>query len=719
MADGTHSLNYYKIKDRIDQIDSLKDIENLISRLEALEQNDEVVELISLAHDKESQIKEKKLEERYNEIVGHFNAEDIALEDLLREFKRLGSYKDSEEYCSKLECIINYNSAVEEMKSQEPDWNKINKLLVLVGDYKDALDLKRTAESHIREKAEAEKLKREQNLEAQYKQALSLMNDPSNRESAKEIFQKLGYYKDSREKIVEIDKAVAEEEKQKVKNEKEKTRKIVLLLLALTVVCLIAYCVPKLISWKSNDDYHWHAIFGNNIRLTEHVFHLEEEVLPTCTDDGYVLEKCEVCKKYQKIVLPATGHISDSGIVTKEPTCTAQGNKIYSCTICGATVKTESIAAKGHVSDEGNVTKEPTCTKAGTKTYSCTICGAVVKTENIAAKGHSFVDTIKTSPQCETRGLADSVCSVCGYSITKVIDATGHDWNMVTSIEPNCLEPGSITYICNVCGKDKVDEVPATGHTWEKYATDNPTCVADGYDHYRCLKCDATKKEVLSATGHNYYDGFCIDCLFDRGEYKIGDVGPAGGYIFYDCDADNNSGNKDGLKSSECGWRFLEVAPTDIKVGSKTKFVFGYFRTSDSGRNLYVNGTTTYNASDCTKIAIGTGKTNTEMLVNRMGDSAYSESSGSSKTSNYAAKLCVDYNLNGYDDWFLPSKDELNLMYKNLCKNGVGSFDDYGYWSSSEYSYGAYSAWCQYFSNGSRSDDSRNDDVRVRAVRAF
>ena len=80
-------------------------------------------------------------------------------------------------------------------------------------------------------------------------------------------------------------------------------------------------------------------------------------------------------------------------------------------------------------------------------------------------------------------------------------------------------------------------------------------------------------------------------------------------------------------------------------------------------------------------------------------------------------KLCYDLVLNGYDDWFLPSKDELNLMYNNLHKKGLGCFGSFSFWSSSEY-YSKY-AWRQYFVTGYQYNFDKNFNNMVRAVRAF
>jgi hypothetical protein len=163
-------------------------------------------------------------------------------------------------------------------------------------------------------------------------------------------------------------------------------------------------------------------------------------------------------------------------------------------------------------------------------------------------------------------------------------------------------------------------------------------------------------------------------------EYKIGDRGPAGGWIFYD----------KGIVSN--GWRYLEAAP----AGTEFRAEWGA-----GGKDL-----------SGTSAAVGSGKRNTEIIVE------YLRRIGAS---GRAAQLCDELtvgNNNAFDDWFLPSKDELNLMYLNLKQKGLGGFSDDYYWSSSQD--GTYYSWLQRFSDGIRvSGYDKNNTYSVRAVRAF
>jgi hypothetical protein len=84
--------------------------------------------------------------------------------------------------------------------------------------------------------------------------------------------------------------------------------------------------------------------------------------------------------------------------------------------------------------------------------------------------------------------------------------------------------------------------------------------------------------------------------------------------------------------------------------------------------------------------------------------------------SGEAAQYCDSLVYGGFDDWFLPSLDELNLMYLNLRQPALDCFGN-EYWSSSERN--LYYTYYQNFGNGSQSNTSKIDALFVRAVRQF
>jgi len=86
---------------------------------------------------------------------------------------------------------------------------------------------------------------------------------------------------------------------------------------------------------------------------------------------------------------------------------------------------------------------------------------------------------------------------------------------------------------------------------------------------------------------------------------------------------------------------------------------------------------------------------------------------------NSAKTACDELILNGYSDWHLPTKDELNALYVNLKMFGVGGFADKYYWSSSEISINLSLAGLQGFSNGDQGDNVKYLPYYVRAIRAF
>jgi hypothetical protein len=105
---------------------------------------------------------------------------------------------------------------------------------------------------------------------------------------------------------------------------------------------------------------------------------------------------------------------------------------------------------------------------------------------------------------------------------------------------------------------------------------------------------------------------------------------------------------------------------------------------------------------------IGYGKSNTISIVNVFGNSYY------------AASYCTSYNGFGFNDWYLPSLNELDLMYKN--NYSIGYFNTTKpsyYWSSTTSTSGKY-AFVEDFSSGVQySHDPLRNNASVRAIRSF
>lgn len=171
--------------------------------------------------------------------------------------------------------------------------------------------------------------------------------------------------------------------------------------------------------------------------------------------------------------------------------------------------------------------------------------------------------------------------------------------------------------------------------------------------------------------------------------YRIGDRGPAGGYVFYD------KGNYDE------GWRYMEVTPYDVRCSYDMHTVtcdIGFI--SEDGeldyysfRDAYVfghadNWLTTPECND------SSGKKNTKKLMEFfqggfvLTGHPRLPAFKAEFAHGFGAYLCDKLVYNGYDDWFLPSITELEYIYSNLYKEGIGDFSrypDYAYMSSNSY----------------------------------
>jgi hypothetical protein len=136
--------------------------------------------------------------------------------------------------------------------------------------------------------------------------------------------------------------------------------------------------------------------------------------------------------------------------------------------------------------------------------------------------------------------------------------------------------------------------------------------------------------------------------------------------------------------------------------------------TSDQSTGIqWHNGLNTL--TNATGVAMGTGLSNTNAIILSQGN----------MYTNYAAGIARAYKGGGYDDWYLPSKDELNKLYANreaaFKGHANGGFPASFYWSSTEHTDVNLHVvvWSQSFHNGVQSRSVKGSSSNVRAVRAF
>lgn len=134
-------------------------------------------------------------------------------------------------------------------------------------------------------------------------------------------------------------------------------------------------------------------------------------------------------------------------------------------------------------------------------------------------------------------------------------------------------------------------------------------------------------------------------------DYVVGDIGPAGGIIFFVDSEDLYD-----------GWTYLEAAPSSTEFDTENNVGWGVL-----GDLILAPG--------CEDI--GKGEENTNKII------------ASYPNGEYAANLCAALDIGGKSDWFLPSKDELVLMYE--LRDIIGGFTERNiYFSSSECFYPAF-----------------------------
>jgi hypothetical protein len=188
----------------------------------------------------------------------------------------------------------------------------------------------------------------------------------------------------------------------------------------------------------------------------------------------------------------------------------------------------------------------------------------------------------------------------------------------------------------------------------------------------------------------------------NEGPCAVGDTGPAGGIVFYDA----------GPRSS--GDRYFEVGPVETEVAG---IPWKPLTFNDKQTPLYI-GTASASAKVQRVLAkaFGMGEANTSKIVQRY------------RGGNYPARYASTLVFGGYNDWYLPSKEELRLVYRTLgtATPRLGNFGKSFYWTSSEYDLN--NAWTVNFKDGQEFDREKwrvpdaaigMKAIRTRPIRSF
>ena len=235
----------------------------------------------------------------------------------------------------------------------------------------------------------------------------------------------------------------------------------------------------------------------------------------TCTEEGEKTFTCRICgdKKTEKV--SATGHQHTEIRNKKEATCKEEG---YSgdtwCKDCGKKILSGQAIAKteDHSWNQGEITKEPTCKEKGEKTFTCSICGNT-KTEKVSTTDHQHMEIRnQKNPTCKEAGYSgDTYCADCGVKISsgKTIAKTkNHNWDGgVITTEPTCTERGEKTFTCTICGNTDTKKVNATGHSYGAYkVVKEPTNKRKGLKSKTCSVCGKIVYEGIPKTNSSPTD---------------------------------------------------------------------------------------------------------------------------------------------------------------------------------------------------------------------
>ena len=309
-----------------------------------------------------------------------------------------------------------------------------------------------------------------------------------------------------------------------------------------------------------------------SIRMSVRVAHVTDKegtitTAPTCTNQGWRSFTCSGCgTTYSSRPIPALDHDYtvqqsdgdnhwkkcsrcdatdtpkahqwDEGEVTTPATCTATGEKTYTCTVCNRT-KTETLAALEHnygepsyVWNGTSCTAERVCSRDGSHKETETATAAVTVTQNkdcvsdeLSTYTASFQNTAFAEQTKENVVTANKLghdfengtwqsdgdghwkkCSRC--DVTDEASKAPHNWDTgVIKKQPTCTTAGEKTFTCTVCNRTKTETVSATGHSWSSEWTSDTT-----HHWHECENANCDVTENSGKSGYAKHSGGTANC---------------------------------------------------------------------------------------------------------------------------------------------------------------------------------------------------------------
>lgn len=228
-----------------------------------------------------------------------------------------------------------------------------------------------------------------------------------------------------------------------------------------------------------------------------------------CTHPEITRYRCTRCKDPKDVETKPSlgGHKWKAGDITKEPTCTVNGEQQYTCTVCNQT-KTESVKATGHDWQINKILSAATCTSNGIARYICKTCG-YGENHTITATGHKPEIRNKKEATCSSTGYTgDTYCSVCNKKLSsgETIAKKEHTWVKQDNIPATCEKGGMEVEKCSVCGETKETQISdPLGHDYGEWkVTKEPTCTKYGTKKRICKRCNEYEIDVIDPTGHQH-----------------------------------------------------------------------------------------------------------------------------------------------------------------------------------------------------------------------